>query len=258
MQQFNFGALDFSRVPQREREARQAWYKSLAGAARGIGQTAQQAAQAQHQQDQDDLAEEWRQRQWNSQQWQQADMRRRLDEQDAFNRGQRQDQDQAADELRQKFLSRWGDVDLSSYGLGAQFAMDRVKSARSWNDLVDAGSSLATIINQRDMIDAQRAEQEQSRYGQDFSTDMSTRLGLMGFDPNRPEQSVAAVPTTEGGNELQGYLNNLQRERMELEGFMRANPDRVSPEMIRQYNDIRAGINATVRRMHPKGRDWGF
>jgi hypothetical protein len=39
---------------------------------------------------------------------------------------------------------------------------------------------------------------------------------------------------------------------------MRANPNRVTAEMIRQYNDIRAGINATVRRMHPKGRDWGF
>lgn len=256
MQQFNFGALDFSRVPQREREARQAWYKSLAGAARGIGQTAQQAAQAQQQQDQDDLAEEWRQRQWNSQQWQQADMRRRLDEQDAFNRSQRQDQDQAADELRQKFLSRWGDVDLSNYGLGAQFAMDRVKSARSWDDLVDAGSSLATIINQRDMIDAQRAEQAQSRYGQDFSTGMSTRLGLMGFDPTRPEQSVGTVRK----DGLQEYLNGLQRERMQLEHFMRdpANRPYVTDEMVRQYNNIKAGINATIGRMHPRSNGRSF
>jgi hypothetical protein len=100
--------------------------------------------------------------------------------------------------LRKDFLSRYGGQDLSGYGLGAQFAMSRIQNPASYEDLVGAGQSLASIIAQQDMINAQRAEQAQANLGQNYSLGLNTRLGLMGFDPNRPEQSVAAVPTTEG------------------------------------------------------------
>lgn len=269
MQQVNFSSLDFSSIPQQEAEARRRQYEAWGNIAQGIGQGIADTAdkwsdaykynqQRADQEEQNRRAEEWRQRQWNNQIQQQALQDARYDAEQARLRSERLNRAMAMTNLRKDFLSRYGSQDLSGYGLGAQFAMSRIQNPASYEDLVGAGQSLASIIAQQDMINAQRAEQEQVNLGQNYSLGLNTRLGLMGFDPNRPEQSVAAVPATKGGNELQGYLNNLQRERMELEGFIRANPDRVTPEMIRQYNDIRAGINATVRRMHPKGRDWGF
>ena len=153
------------------------------------------------------MAEQWRQRQWNNQIQQQTIQNRRYDDEQARLRSDRLNKAMAMTNLRKDFLSRYGGQDLSGYGLGAQFAMSRIQNPASYEDLVGAGQSLASIIAQQDMINAQRAEQAQANMGQNYSLGLNTRLGLMGFDPNRPEQSVAAVPTTEGGNELQGYLN---------------------------------------------------
>ena len=269
MQQVNFSPLDFSDIRRQDDEARrrkyEAWGNIAQGIGKGIADTAdrwstayQQQRQYEDQQRQAELAEQWRQRNWQNQLDRQAIQDARYNEEQSRLRSDRLNKAMAMTNLRKDFLSRYGGQDLSGYGLGAQFAMSRIQNPASYEDLVGAGQSLATIIAQQDMINAQRAEQAQANLGQNYSLGLNTRLGLMGFDPSRPEQSVAAVPTTEGGNELQGYLNNLQRERMGLEGFIRANPDRVTPEMMRQYNDIRAGINATVRRMHPEGRDWSF
>ena len=269
MQQLNFSPLDFSDIRRQDDEARrrkyEAWGNTAQGIGKGIADTAdkwstayQQQRQYEDQQRQAELAEQWRQRNWQNQLDRQAIQDARYDEEQARLRSDRLNRAMAMTNLRKDFLSRYGGQDLFGYGLGAQFAMSRIQNPASYEDLVGAGQSLATIIAQQDLINAQKAEQAQANLGQNYSLGLNTRLGLMGFDPNRPEQSVAAVPTTKGGNELQGYLNNLQRERIGLEGFIRANPDRVTPEMMRQYNDIRAGINATVRRMHPEGRDWGF
>ena len=269
MQQVNFSSLDFSSIPQQEAEARRRQYEAWGNIAQGIGQGIADTAdkwsdaykynqQRADQEEQNRRAEEWRQRQWNNQIQQQALQNRRYDEEQARLRYKDLNKNMAMTNLRKDFLSRYGGQDLSGYGLGAQFAMSRIQNPASYEDLVGAGQSLASIIAQQDMINAQRAEQEQANLGKNYSRELDTRLALMGFDPNRPEQSVAAVPTTRGGNELQDYLNKLNRERMALEAFMRSNPRRRSPEMIRQYNDIRAGINATNRRMHPEVKDWSF
>lgn len=267
--QYNFNSLDFSGIPQHEAQARQARYKAWQDITNSIGQGIKQGADAwadaykynqqrADQQEQNRLAEEWRRRQWENQIQQQAIQNQRYEAEQARLRAERVARVQDANRIKHDMMSMYSPEDIAKYGPGAQFAWSQMVNSTDYDNIASGGRSLASIIAQQDMIDAQRAEQAQASLGQNYSLGLNTRLGLMGFDPNRPEQSVAAVPTTEGGNELQGYLNNLQRERMGLEGFMRANPDRVTPEMIRQYNDIRNGINATVRRMHPKGRDWGF
>ena len=95
-----------------------------------------------------------------------------------------------AAKLRESFMRQYGKIDLDKYGPHAGFAMERIRNARTWGDVVGGGESLASIIQQKDLLDAQRAEQQAANIGPDTSNQINAELSLMGIDPRDPAASV--------------------------------------------------------------------
>lgn len=265
MQAINFSPLDVSSVRHREDEARHRWYESLANGARAIGNGVNKVAQAWGQADEQEKAEEWRQRQWDNQLGQQEfnrqqvnlqnerydnELRRRLAD-------ERADRD-ATEALRRDFLKQYGyGSDLDKYGLPAQFAMSRIRNARNWQDMVGAGQSLAQTMQMQDMIEAQRAaenarkrEELDEQSGVNLYGDLATRMSTRGINLNNMKEIWTGTPPAE----RQAVLDELLYDRQQLLDYMSdpRNARRVTPEMRRQLDDLNSAIYGWRTRMAPR------
>lgn len=253
MQQFNFGSLNFSGVPQRESQARKNWYGSWSGIADAFGQGAQRVGEAMDTIDQRNLAEEWKQKQWNNQRCRQDLEDQRY--QDELNRrlADEKSQQDSAEALRTQFLNDYGDTDLSDYGLGAQFAMAQIRNARNWNDVVSGGSSLASIINQRDLLRQQQLEEQRESEGETLFNTIGGEMSSSGMDLGRMgevynEQFIKGQPARTKQNRM-SQLSKLKNWRDRLKAFSDAHPERMSPQMQERLFNLNAAIRYWNRRM---------
>lgn len=211
MQQFNFQPLNFSTLEgyqQRYDQARQAAdearrrkYDAFGNVISAAGQGASDTVNAygdwrkeqdalERQEEQQRKADEWRQKQWDYQVGRDKLMDQRYQQQFDQREAERLDDMRRAAKLRESFMSQYGNTDLDKYGPHAGFAMERIRNARSWGDVVGGGESLASIIQQKDLLDAQRAEQQAANIGPDTSNQINAELSLMGIDPRDPASSV--------------------------------------------------------------------
>lgn len=246
MQQFNFSPLDFSRIPQQETQARQNWYGSLSGMANTFGQGVQKLGEAQDTINQRNLAEEWKQKQWNNQRWRQDLEDQRY--QDELNRriAGEKSQQEAAEALRTQFLNDYGETDLSDYGLGAQFAMAQIRNARNWNDVVSGGSNLTNIINQRDLLRQQQLEEQRASEGETLFNTIGGEMSSSGMDLGRMgevynEQFIKGQPVRTKQNRM-SQLRQLKNWRDRLKAFSDAHPERMSPQMQERLYNLNAAI----------------
>lgn len=259
MQQINFNPIDFSRVPQRETEARRRQYQAISDLANSVAKGAEMWSNAYQQ----ELAEDWKQKQWENQTQNQmyerqyrlnrdaiADARYRAEiaRRDATDAESRE----AAGQLRQEFLGSIGDTDLSKYGPGAQFAMTRIKNARDWNDIVSGGESLANIIQYQDALNAQSmeraasaAEQERQMAGPRLSKRIGSEMATSGLDLGNLNDVYRSTPRAS----RQATLDQLRAYRDQLVQFQTENPGMLTPEMQKQLNDINQAIRVWGRRM---------
>lgn len=211
MQQFNFQPLNFSTLggyQQRYDQARQAADEArrrkydafgnvITAAGRGASDTVnaygdwrKEKDALERQEEQQRKVDEWRQRQWDYQVGRDKIMDQRYQQQFDQSEAERLDDMRRGAKLRESFLSQYGNVDLNKYGPHAGFAMERIRNARTWGDVVGGGESLASIIQQKDLLDAQRAEQQAANIGPDTSNQINAELSLMGIDPKDPAASV--------------------------------------------------------------------
>lgn len=211
MQQFNFQPLNFStlegyqqRYDQARRsadEARRRKYDAFGNVISAAGQGASDTVNAygdwrkeqdalERQEEQQRKADEWRQKQWDYKVGRDKLMDQRYEQQLQKATATELDDMRRAAKLRESFLSQYGKTDLDKYGPHAGFAMERIRNARSWGDVVGGGESLASIIQQKDLLDAQRAEQQAANIGPDTSNQINAELSLMGIDPRDPASSV--------------------------------------------------------------------
>lgn len=204
MQTMNFQPLNFSSLEGYDRradETRRRKYDAFGNVITAAGQGASDTVNAygdwrkeqdalERQEEQQRKADEWRQRQWDYQTGRDriADIRYQQQQDQAT--AERLDDMRRGAKLRESFLSQYGNIDLNKYGPHAGFAMERIRNARTWGDVVGGGESLASIIQQRDMLDAQREEQRRANMGPEFSNQVASRMSLMGIDPRDPEGSV--------------------------------------------------------------------
>lgn len=214
MQQFNFQPLNFSTLEgyqQRYDQARQAAdearrrkYDAFGSVITAAGQGASDTVNAygdwrkeqdalERQEEQQRKADEWRQRQWDYQTGRDKIMDQRYQQQFDQREAERLDDVRRGAKLRESFLSQYGNIDLDKYGPHAGFAMERIRNARSWGDVVGGGESLASIIQQKDLLDAQRAEQQAANIGPDTINQINAELSLMGIDPRDPAASVWGI-----------------------------------------------------------------
>lgn len=211
MQQFNFQPLNFSTLEgyqQRYDQARQAAdearrrkYDAFGNVISAAGQGASDTVNAygdwrkeqdalERQDEQQRKADEWRQRQWDYQTGRDKLMDKRYEQQLQKATATELDDMRRGAKLRESFLSQYGNIDLNKYGPHAGFAMERIRNARNWGDVVSGGESLASIIQQKDLLDAQRAEQQAANYGPEESNRINAELSMMGIDTRNPESSV--------------------------------------------------------------------
>lgn len=204
MQTMNFQPLNFSSLEGYDRradEARRRKYDAFSNVITAAGQVASDTVNAygdwrkeqdalERQEEQQRKADEWRQRQWDYQVGRDKLMDKRYQQQFDQREAERLDDMRRAAKLRESFMSQYGNTDLDKYGPHAGFAMERIRNARSWGDVVGGGESLASIIQQRDLLDAQRAEQQAANIGPDTSNQINAELSLMGIDPKDPASSV--------------------------------------------------------------------
>lgn len=260
MQQINFSPIDFSRIPQQEDEARRRQYQAISDLASGVAKGAEMWSNA-HQQE---LAEEWKQKQWENQIQNQiyerqyrAERDRIADARYAAETARRDAMEKAsrdaAEQLRQEFLGKIGNTDLSKYGPGAQFAITRIENARDWNDIVSSGESLASIIQYQDALDAQSreraasaAEQERQTAGPRLSQRIGSEMAASGLDLNDLNAIYASTfikndPIATRAAR-QATLDELKVYRDQLLEFQRENPGMLTPEMQKQLNDINRAI----------------
>lgn len=214
MQQFNFQPLNFSSLEgyqQRYDQARQAAdearrrkYDAFGNVITAAGQGASDTVNAygdwrkeqdalERQEEQQRKADEWRQRQWDYQVSRDKITDTRYQQLQDQATAERLDDMRRAAKLRESFMRQYGKTDLDKYGPHAGFAMERIRNARTWGDVVGGGESLASIIQQRDMLDAQREEQRRANMGPEFSNQVASRMSLMGIDPKDPEGSVSRM-----------------------------------------------------------------
>ena len=246
MQTMNFASLDFGGIRQQELDARRRQREAYGNIARGLGSTGQQAFAAQAQHDEAQKAEEWRQRQWDHQRWQEEDERKRRDEQERLNR-------ESADRLRQEFMGKYGNMDLGGYGLPAQFAMDRIRNARTWEEVVGGGNALAQAIQYQDMLRGQQEEQRRERFIPNFIKDYDTRLAYENrFNFDKPEQTAYGYTKEELGTRY----SNLMGEKEDLEALIASDPRYKNPEVVRRLNALNDAISVMENRImairHPK------
>lgn len=260
MQQINFNPIDFSRVPQRETEARRRQYQAISDLANGFAKGAEMWSNAYQQ----ELAEDWKQKQWENQtQNQMYERQYRLnrdaitDQRYADEIARREATDKAsrdaAEQLRQEFLGKLGNTDLSKYGPGAQFAMTRIENARDWNDIVSGGESLANIIQYQDALEAQSreraasvAEQERQTAGPRLSQRIGSEMAASGLDLNDLNAIYSSKFIKDNPRATraarQATLDELKVYRDQLLEFQRENPGMLTPEMQKQLNDINRAI----------------
>lgn len=239
MQTINFQPLGFEGIPQREAEARQRWGQAWSGMARNLGKMGQDAFEAKAKVDEAKKAEEWRQRQWNHQRWQEEDERKRREEQERLDR-------ESADRLRNEFMGKYGNLDLSDYGLPAQFAMDRIRNARTWQEVVGGGNALTQAIQYQNTLRSQQEEQQRERFIPNFIKDYDTRLAYENqVDFNKPEQTALGYSMKELGTKY----SNLMGEKEDLEALILSNPVYKSPEVVKRLNDLDAMTKILKRRI---------
>ena len=246
MQQFNFNPLDFSRIPQQETQARQNWYSSLSGMANTFGQGVQKLGEAQDTINQRNLAEEWKQKQWNNQRWQQDLAEKRYEDEQRRLADERSRSSAAGDALRKQFLANHTYDSLAKYGPGAQFQYSAIENAPDLQTILSAGNTLSNIINQRDMIDAQKAEEANERFVPDFIKNYDTRLAYENqVDFNKPEQTALGYSMAELGTKY----SNLMGEKEDLEALILSNPAYKSPEVVKRLNNLDAMTKILKRRI---------
>lgn len=253
MQQFNFSPMDFSRLPQQEADARRRWYSGLSGIADAFGQGVERVSDAQEKFNQNRLAEEWRQKQWNNQRWRQDLEDKRY--QDQANRGLAEESSQraAAEALRDQFINDYGEEDLSEYGLGAQFAMAQIRNARNWNDVVSGGTSLSNIINQQRLLRQQQAEEAAAGEGERLFNTIGGEMASSGMDLNRMgevynEQGID-VPKRQAREGRLEQLRNLKSWRDRLKAYSMAHPERMTPQMQERLFNLNAAIRYWNQRL---------
>ena len=211
MQQFNFQPLNFSTLEgyqQRYDQARQAAdearrrkYDAYGNVITAAGQGAFDTVNAygdwqkeqdtlKRQEEQQRKVDEWRQKQWDYQVGRDKLIDQRYEQQLQKATATELDDMRRAAKLRESFMRQYGKTDLDKYGPHAGFAMERIRNARSRGDVVGGGESLASIIQQKDMLDALREEQRRANMGPEFSNQVASRRSLMGIDPRDPEGSV--------------------------------------------------------------------
>lgn len=211
-----------------------------------IGNTAEKMNAAQQRYDDAQKAEEWRQRQWNHQRWQEEDERKRREEQERLDR-------ESADRLRNEFMGKYGNMDLGGYGLPAKFAMDRIRNARDWQGVVSGGDALAQAIQYQDMLRSQQEEQQREKFIPNFIKDYDTRLAYENrFNFDKPEQTALGYTKEELGTRY----SNLMGEKEDLEALIASDPRYKSPEVIRRLNALNDAISVMENRImairHPK------
>lgn len=239
MQTINFSPLEFQNFRQQEAEARRRQYGSFSDMFNGIGNTAEKMGAAQQRYDDSQKAEEWRQKQWNHQRWQEEDERKRREEQERLDR-------ESADKLRNEFMGKYGNMDLSGYGLPAQFAMDRIRNARTWQEVVGGGNALTQAIQYQDTLRGQQEEQQRERFVPNFIKDYDTRLAYENqVDFNKPEQTALGYSMKELGTKY----SNLMGEKEDLEALIISNPAYKSPEVIKRLNGLDAMTKILRRRI---------
>lgn len=268
MQTINFQPLGFEGIPQHEMQARQRYYDAVTKPWSEFGNIVSNAAgkvgDAMYRRAQDDKSEEWRRRQWENQLDQQRFSReqtelqnRRYDEELRRTLAEKQADRDATEALRRDFLRQYGygyGYNLDKYGLPGQFAMSRIRNARNWQDMVGAGQALAQHIQMQDMLEAQRAEQEASKFGPRESNQVAAELAMEGFDLRDPESSAARIrgdyydledaaynlskkwnrlrsiaAQGRGDQQLYDQMNSIQRMIRQLRARM-TNPKRFTPE----------------------------
>ena len=250
MQQFNFSPLDFSRIPQQETQARQNWYSSLSGMANTFGQGVQKLGEAQDTINQRNLAEEWKQKQWNNQRWQQDLAEKRYQDEQTRLADERTKSSAAADALRKQFLANHTYDSLEKYGPGAQFALSQIENAPDYQGVVAGGNTLSNIINQRDMIDAQRAEEAEERFVPSFLKDYDTRMSLeSGYNFNKPEEFSWGLKNAD----LENTKYRMIKEISYLETLMDSNPRYRTGEVVNRLNALKSSLGVIERRMNPQG-----
>lgn len=255
MQQINFGALDFSRIPQQEDEARRRQYQAISDLASGIGQGIARGADMWNNAYQQQLAEDWRQQQFDYQLGRDQVADSRYAAELAAREAERQESINAARKLRQEFLSRFGNRDLGKYGVPAQFAMARIQNARDWNDIVAGGESLANVIQYRDALDAQQgekaaanAEQERQMAGPRLSQQIGSSMAAAGLDLG----NLGAVYSSTPREDRQSILDELRSYRDQLVGFQEENPGMLTIEMQKQLNELNNAIRIWGKRMRAR------
>lgn len=212
MQQFNFQPLNFSTLEgyqQRYDQARQAAdqarrnkYDAFGNIISAAGQGASKTVSAygdwrerqdelERQEEQQRKAEEWRQKQFDYQVGRDKLADRLREQQLQKATATELDDMRRAGILTKGFLDRYDNPEMvEKYGPHAGFALERMRNARTWQDAVAAGEFLSNIIQQREMLDAQREEQRRANLGPEASNQVAARMSLMGIDPRDPESSV--------------------------------------------------------------------
>lgn len=263
MQQINFGHIDFSRIPQQEDEARRRQYQALSDLARGLGQGVAKGAEMWSNAYQQQLAEDWKNKQWENQiQNQMYDRQYRLDrdeiadqryaEEIARREALEESSRDAAEDLRQEFLQNFNSRDLDKYGPSAQFALSRIRNARNWNDIVAGGESLATVIQYRDALEAQQNEKAAASAaeavqlaGPRLSRQIGSSMAASGLDPD----DLGAVYRATPREQRQSVLDELKSYRDQLVQFQEEHPGMLTEEMQKQLHSINRAIRLWGRRM---------
>jgi len=205
MQTMNFQPLTFSSLEgyrqnyddarRRKTQAQSNLFDAFGQGASNVvstyGDWRNQQDELKRQERQQELANDWRQRQWDYQVGRDRIMDERYEQQLQKATAAELDDMRRAGVLTKGFLDRYDNPEMvEKYGPHAGFALERMRNARTWQDAVAAGESLSSIIQQRDMLDAQREEQRRANMGPEFSNQVASRMSLMGIDPRDPEGSV--------------------------------------------------------------------
>lgn len=220
-----------------------------------MGNTAEKMGAAQQRYDDAQKAEEWRQKQWNNQRWQQDLANKRYEDEQRRLEDERSRSSSAAEALRKQFLEKYNYGSLEKYGPGAQFALSQIENAPDYHGVVAGGNTLSNIISQRDMIDAQRAVEAQEKFVPNFIKDYDTRLAYENqVDFNNPEKTAYGYSI----KELDTKYRNLMGEKADLEALILSNPAYKDPEVVKRLNALDAMIKILRRRImairHPNVR----
>lgn len=243
MQTINFSPLEFQNFRQQEADARRRQYGSFSDMFNTIGNTAEKMGSAQQRYDDSQKAEEWRQKQWNHQRWQEEDERKRREEQERLDR-------ESADKLRNEFMGKYGNMDLSGYGLPAQFAMDRIRNARTWQEVVGGGNALTQAIQYQDTLRGQQEEQQREKFVPSFLKEYDTQMARdIGYDFNKPEQ----FPSMLKKRDLENTKYRMVKEISYLETLMDSDPRYRTREVVNRLNALKTSLTGIDMRMNPRG-----